>query len=391
MQSSVKLNDSLIEKQRTWYRSFHKHPELSMKEFKTTQKIKEILREIDIEIIHSTGEVGVLAIIEGNEPGPEVVLRADIDALPIQEQSNLPFRSEVNGVSHMCGHDFHTSVLLAAAAYFKETSAKWNGRVKLLFQPGEETTQGAKYMMEQGALSGKEKAIFGLHNAPQLPAGTIGVRKGPFFASADTLHIKIFGKKGHAALPHLTTDATVAASAVVMGLQTAVSRNVNPFQPAVITIGSLHSGQGHNVISDLAELWGTIRTFSEQTRQELYQIVPRIIHQIAEGYGAKAEVNILPQTPAVNNDPDLVDQFKQAATRVVPEEKIVEAEQIMAAEDFAIYQEYVPGCYFLVGTRDEGKGITEAWHDPHFKVNESVMPLASALIIEATLEQLKSV
>lgn len=289
----------------------------------------------------------------------------------------------------MCGHDFHIAALLGAAVSLSESRYRWSGKVKLLFQPGEETTEGARYMIEHGALTGGEKAIFGLHNAPFLPAGMIGLREGPFFAAADTLHIQVKGLKGHAAMPHLTVDATVAASAIVMGLQTAVSRNVNPLHPAVVTIGSLQSGRGHNVISDLAEMQGTIRTFSKDTREKLYESIPRIVHDIAAGYGATVDLKIIPQTPAVCNDPALTKEFKKAALEILPPEKIVEAEPIMAAEDFAAFQELIPGCYFLVGTKDHSKNVVESWHHPKFQVNDSMISLATVLLIQAALSQLQ--
>lgn len=388
MQDKLMADVPLLEKQSVWYRDFHRFPELSMKEYRTTERIKMILNEMGIALFPYTGETGAAAYIEGAGSGPEVVLRADIDALPVQEAGDLPFKSSVPGVSHMCGHDFHMSVLLGAAHLLQESREQWRGRVKLLFQPGEETTQGAKYMLEHGVLTGTEKAIFGLHNAPHLPAGSVGVRKGPFFACADTLHIEIKGKKGHAALPHLTVDATVAASAVVMALQTVVSRNVNPLETAVVTIGSLQSGHGHNVVSDLAEMWGTMRAFTKDTRKLLYDAVSRTVEGVASGYGAQASLEILPQTPAVYNDPELTDRFRGSALKVVPHDRILEADMLMAAEDFALFQERIPGCYFLVGTGDPSKGVIEAWHHPGFKANESVLPLASRLLVQAALDVL---
>ncbi|MCF8565047.1 M20 family metallopeptidase [Alicyclobacillus tolerans] len=388
MSVQLEVDQELQEKMSGWYREFHQYPELSMQEFETTQKIAGELQKMGVNLIELGTSVGVVGVIDGNGPGPEVVLRADIDALPIQEQSGLPFASQVQDVSHMCGHDFHTSALLGAASLLLRNRNSWSGRVKLLFQPGEETTAGAKYMLEKGALTGGEKAIFGLHNAPFLPAGSVGIRSGPFFAAADTLHIQITGRKGHAALPHLTVDATVAASAVVMGLQTAVSRAVNPLDPAVVTIGSLHSGQGHNVVSDLAEMWGTIRTFSQAVRNLLYETVPRIVKQVAAGYGATAEVEILPQTPEVNNDPGLTASFREAALMVVDPGRLVDVEPIMAAEDFAVYQQKLPGCYFLLGTGDPSQHVEAPWHDPKFRVNERVMPLAASLLAASAIHHL---
>lgn len=379
----------MFEKQTSWFREFHRFPELSMKEYRTTQRIKEILAEMGISLLPYSGETGLVAIIEGNGTGPEIVLRTDIDALPIQELSDLPYKSTIPGISHMCGHDFHMSVVLGSAMQLVECRDQWRGTVKLLFQPGEETTQGAKYMLERGVLTGSERAIFGLHNAPQLPAGTIGIRKGPFFASADTLHIAIKGKKGHAAMPHLTIDATVAASAIVMALQTVVSRNVNPLESAVVTIGSFHSGHTHNVVSDLTEMLGTMRAFTKETRSKLYEAVTRTVESVAKGYGAEAVLQILPQTPSVYNDFEVTEHFIRSAAKVLPQERILETDLVMAAEDFALYQERIPGCYFLIGTQDASKGIVESWHHPAFMANESVLPLASRLLVQAALDLLE--
>ncbi len=384
-------NDSLLhQKMKEWYQDFHHHPELSMMEFETTRKIKKILQDHDISVQPIDSEVGVIARIMGESSGPEIVLRADIDALPIQEDSALPFKSSINAVSHMCGHDFHMASLLGAAIYLNERKKDLQGSVKLIFQPGEETTTGAKHLLQHHVISGNEEAIYGFHNAPFLPAGKIGMRSGPFFASSDTLHISVKGQKGHAALPHLTKDATVAASAIVMGLQTAVSRNVNPLSPAVVTIGSLHSGQGHNVISDFAEMWGTVRTFHKDTREALYGIIPRIVQDIASAYNTEVDLEILPQTSAVNNDEQLTRNLKNSISAFLSPEHVVEPEMIMAAEDFAVFQEKIPGCYFLVGTGDASKGIDRAWHDPKFRVNDSVLPLAASMYILAAKMHLQS-
>lgn len=387
--SNYKFNETLCEEMIAWYRYFHRFPELSMQEYNTTAKIKSILNEIGIQTINLDMDVGVVGYINGSALGPEIVLRADIDALPINEESGLEFQSTVSGISHMCGHDFHISALLGAAKYLSSTKEQWKGKVKLLFQPGEETTAGAKYMIEKGAITGEEKAIFGFHNAPQLPAGVVGIRKGALFASADTIHIEIKGIKGHAGFPHLTIDATVVGSAIVMGIQTIVSRNVNPLHPAVVTVGILNSGEAHNVISDFAEIKGTIRTFSNETRSMLHTNLTRLVKQIAEGYGAMASVEIIPQTDFVNNNSDLTDDFEQAALNVVANKEIVEAEQIMATEDFSLFQELIPGTYFLVGTGDSNINVTEPWHSSKFRANESIIPLAASLLVESTLNQLK--
>lgn len=373
-------------------RELHQYPELSSQEFETTKRIKRWLREIDCTILPFELETGVVAEIQGSGVGPTVAFRADIDALPILEQTGLSYASKHEGISHACGHDFHTTIALGAAFVLAEHKHLFRGRVRFIFQPAEETTQGAKYLIEQGLFrDGKVSAIFGLHNQPLIPAGKFGVTSGHLMAAVDTLHIKIIGKSGHGAIPEKTIDAVVAGSAIVLGLQSAVSRNIDPFEPVVITVGSFHAGTTHNVIAGKAELLGTVRSFNPKVREQLPELIERIANHIAAGYGARAEVKLIPQVPAIQNDEQLTDLVKQSLIELYGQDCLVDPQPTMGGEDFSLYQEHVPGCFFWVGTKDEDKQVTKQWHDPAFLVDDQLLPNsveAVSYILIKSLEQL---
>ncbi|WP_079910952.1 amidohydrolase [Paenibacillus sp. 32352] len=352
-------------------RDLHRHPELSMQEVETTRKIKQFLLNEGITVLPLELPVGVLAEIVGDEDGPIVALRADIDALPVQEETGLPYASEIAGKMHACGHDFHTAAILGAAVLLKRHASKLRGKVRLLFQPAEEKGTGARAMIEAGALEGVE-AIFGMHNKPELPVGTIGLSAGPLMASVDGFKIKVHGKGGHAAVPDAAIDPIVAASAIVGGIQTAVSRNTSPFDRAVVSICSFHAGTTWNVIPDLAVLDGTVRTFRQEVRHDMPDRLHRIAMGIAAGYGAEAELSWFSGIPTVNNDAAAVETVRFAAEAL----KLQVAEAIPSAggEDFAHYQEKVPGCFIWMGTSG-----TEEWHHPKFTLNDEALVPSAAL------------
>ncbi|MBE1445356.1 amidohydrolase [Paenibacillus sp. OAS669] len=352
-------------------RDLHRYPELSMQEVETTRKIKQFLLNEGITVLPLELPVGVLAEIVGDEDGPIVALRADIDALPVQEETGLPYASEIAGKMHACGHDFHTAAILGAAVLLKRHASKLRGKVRLLFQPAEEKGTGARAMIEAGALEGVE-AIFGMHNKPELPVGTIGLSAGPLMASVDGFKIKVHGKGGHAAVPDAAIDPIVAASAIVGGIQTAVSRNTSPFDRAVVSICSFHAGTTWNVIPDLAVLDGTVRTFRQEVRHDMPDRLHRIAMGIAAGYGAEAELSWFSGIPTVNNDAAAVETVRYAAEAL----KLQVAEAIPSAggEDFAHYQEKVPGCFIWMGTSG-----TEEWHHPKFTLNDEALVPSAAL------------
>ncbi|EMT53377.1 hypothetical protein I532_05175 [Brevibacillus borstelensis AK1] len=362
-------------------RELHSYPELSWEEHRTTRKIRDTLTEAGISILPLALPVGVLAEITGAAPGPTVALRADIDALPIQEESGLPYASLVKGRMHACGHDFHTSVILGAALLLQKHAAKLPGRVRLLFQPAEEKGTGAKAMIEAGALEGVS-AIFGMHNKPDLPVGTIGLLSGPLMASVDGFNITVSGKAGHAAVPDAAIDPIVAASAIVGGLQTAVSRSISPFESAVVSVCQFHAGTSWNVIPDTAALDGTVRTFHPQVRQKIPELLERIATGIAAGLGARAELEWFAGTPSVDNHPAATEVFHSAAEAL--RLNVVEAKPSAGGEDFAHYQQVVPGSFAWIGTSG-----SEEWHHPKFTVNEDALSPGAALFALAAIHALE--
>lgn len=342
-------------------RHLHMNPELSNQEFETTQRINEWLQEYGIPQIPSGLKTGTAGEITGKNQGPTIALRADIDALPIQEQSNLPFRSKIDGVSHMCGHDVHTTITLGAGIILKELSETLPGNVRLLFQPAEETEGGAVSLIEAGLLEGVQ-SILGLHNSPDFPTGKMAIREGFFMASCDDFTLTIKGKGGHAALPERTIDPIVIGSAVVTQLQTIVSRAISSKDSAVITIGSFQAGATNNVIPDEAILKGTVRTSNEDVRQSIYQKFKKVVTNTVKALGGEVEIDYKFLIPAVVNEAGITEIARSAATSIVGEENIVVPDSSMGGDDFSYYQQKVPGCYVWLGSRNEEKGII---HDLH--------------------------
>ncbi|AFC31142.1 hypothetical protein PM3016_4376 [Paenibacillus mucilaginosus 3016] len=373
--------EALLPELTAFRRELHRRPELSMEEVETTRRIREELAREGIRLLPLDLPVGVLAEIDGGEPGPLVALRADIDALPVTEETGLPFASEIPGRMHACGHDFHTAAILGAAKLLHRRAGSFRGRVRLLFQPGEEKGTGAKALIGAGALEGVQ-AIFGMHNKPDLPVGTIGLREGPLMASVDGFKIRVSGKGGHAAIPDAAIDPIVAASAIVGGLQTAVSRSISPHHSAVLSVCRFQAGTTWNVIPDEAVLDGTIRTFDAEVRSRMPVLLERIAAGIAAGYGAEARVSWFAGIPFVDNDPGAVDIVKTAANRLSL--TITKAERSSGGEDFAYYQREVPGGFIWLGT-----GGTEQWHHPKFTVSEEALAPAAALFALSALEALE--
>lgn len=376
--AATAMQARLIEVRQT----LHRHPELSLEEHWTTARIREWLSEAGIPLVPLNLPTGVVAEIRGAKPGPTIALRGDIDALPIQEETGLPFASEISGRMHACGHDFHATVALGAALVLQGLKDGLSGTVRIFFQPAEENTQGARMLIAAGAMEGVQ-AVFGLHNRPDLASGYIGIKSGPLMASADLIEITVTGKGGHAAIPNATIDPVVAASAIVMALQTAVSRTVSPLEPAVLSIGSFQAGTAHNVIPSEALLRGTLRAFSPAVREQLRTVVTRIVQDVATGYGAEGRVRFVPGPPAVTNDPAMADLVRRSAEALAL--PVAEAVPTTGAEDFAEYQQLAPGCFIWLGT-----GTAEQWHHPKFTVDESVIHKGSALFAQVAVDALAS-
>lgn len=372
-------------------RHLHRHPEVSFKEFETTQYIIERLEEMGIPCKQplATGCVGIL---QGGRPGDKVVaLRSDIDALAMQEEGDhkQAFLSENPGVAHCCGHDGHMANLLGTARILSELREEIEGKVLLIFQPAEEKLPGgARLLCESGFLQDQGvDVIYGLHMIPRFKPGEIGIRKGAFMARPDEFEIEIIGTGGHAAAPHTAVDPIVTAAQVVTALQTVVSRNVDPTEPAVVTVGKIEGGTAHNVIPERVRMLGTVRTFSRVTADKIRERMEQLIKGITEAAGAAYRFDFNPGYPAVINTPWAVDTLKRAAEGLMDTEAIHELEQpLMAGEDFAFYQEHFPGTFFFLGSGSVESGSVYSWHHPKYNIDEEALKTGSALMASLVFE-----
>ncbi|WP_416826609.1 amidohydrolase [Ectobacillus polymachus] len=366
-------------------RHLHEYPELSREEFQTSAYIKQMLESVEIPILPSLLQTGVIAEIKGEESdGPIIALRADIDALPILEETTLPFASKIPGKMHACGHDFHTASILGAAYLLKQKEKQLQGTVRFIFQAAEEDSSGAKEVIEAGLLK-DVSAIFGMHNKPDLPVGTIGISEEPLMASVDRFEIQIDGKGTHAAIPHAGIDPIVAASHIILALQSIVSRNVSPLHSAVISVTNLHAGNTWNVIPKTVKLEGTVRTFQDNVRNTIFEKIQQIIQGVASALGVTAVLRRYPGPPPIQNNPLLAGLCTQAAS--LNGISVIEPVPSMAGEDFAFYQREVPGFFVFMGTSG-----TEEWHHPAFTLDERALSISShyfATLAEKALIQLK--
>src|SRR5579884_938652 len=369
-------------------RHLHMHPELGFQEFETSKYIQSRLRDIGVPFRAGIATTGVLAEIKGTAgAGKTVLLRADIDALPIDEQVDAPYRSTVPNVMHACGHDAHTAVLLGTAKLLWERRHELAGTVKLVFQPCEERPPGgAIKMIEEGVMENpRVDAAFGLHVTPQLETGQLGYRAGPATAASDRFQITIKGKGGHAARPNATVDAVVIASHVVVALQTLVSRETAPIQPAVVTVGAIHAGDANNVIPGEATILGTVRTYDPDLRQQLAERVKELSQGIAAAMRAKAEVEYTFGYPSLVNDPAMTELVRQVGAELVGAENVTQVDPVLGGEDMSYFLQKAPGCFFRLGTGNKARGITFGNHHPKFDVDEAALPLGVAAMTTVAL------
>jgi amidohydrolase len=353
----------------------HAHPELSYKEFETSKFVAAKLTSFGIPY-EIKAETGVIGIIEGKNPSSRVVaLRADMDALPIHEENDVPYKSVNAGVMHACGHDVHTTCLLGAAKILSQTKHDWEGTVKLIFQPGEEKNPGgASILIKEGVLENPSpQSIFGMHVNPQLEIGKLSFRGGKVMASADEIYITIKGKGGHAAAPHTTTDTILIASQIVVSLQQIISRNNNPLSPSVLSITSFQGGFTTNVIPTEVKLMGTFRAMDEEWRFRAHELIKRQVKELAHAMGAGADIHIDVGYPVVYNNEKLSLQAREIGESFMGSENVEETEIRMGAEDFGYYCQEIPGCFFRLGTRNTSKGITSGVHTPKFNIDESAI------------------
>jgi len=379
-----------------WRRDFHAHPELSNQEEQTAAKVAEALRALGVDELRTgVAHHGVVALIRGGQPGPTVALRADMDALPIQEQTGLPFASKNPGVMHACGHDAHTAILLGAAKVLMEMRDALPGTVKLIFQPAEEGAPpgeegGARLMIRQGVLEEPSvAAIFGLHVGTELESGKIACRPGPLLASVDRFRVTFEGRQSHAAMPWQGCDPIIAAAHAITAIQTIASRKVDARKPVVVSVGILKAGQAWNIIPQTVTMEGTIRSHDPDVRRQAGDEFRRIIEQTASAHGAVARIEFSDYGPVVFNNEELTEKMRPALVLTAGEENVVEAEPVMGGEDFAHYAQEVPGMYFFLGVRNESIGAVHSVHTPYLVIDEAALPLGVQAMALLAIEYLR--
>ncbi len=365
-------------------REVHRHPELAYAERETAARIARALEADGVGVRAGVGGTGVVATI--GQGARTVLLRVDMDGLPIHEQSEADYASRVPGAMHACGHDGHVAMGVAAARVLAKR--RLDGEVRVLFQPAEEGEGGAQAMVAAGVLDGVDVTL-GVHLWNELPVGTLGVKAGPLMAAVDRLKIVVRGRGGHGGRPQASADPVVAAAHVVTALQTIVSRETNPVAAAVVTIGSIHGGEAFNVIPDEVTLTGTIRTFDAALRRSMPERVTRIASGIAGGLGCRAEVEVKAGNPAVVNDAAVAEVARRAAARVVGPEKVVAPEPTMGGEDMAVYFERTPGCFVFVGSSNAARGLDQPHHSPRFDFDEDALAIGADFLVAAAEEALR--
>ena len=371
-------------------RDFHRNPELGFQEVRTAGIVARDLIELGLEVSTGVGKTGVVATLEGARPGPVLLVRFDMDALPIQEETGAEYASQTPGVMHACGHDGHTAIGLTVARMLEAHKSDLGGTVKLVFQPAEEGLGGAQAMVADGVLENPQPdRSLSLHLWNGKPLGWIGVTPGPAMSASDRFTVMIEGRGGHGASPYLAIDPIVAGAQVISALQNIVSRNVNPLESAVVTVTSMIGGEAFNVIPETVELRGTIRTFKPEIRAIVLERFDQIASGVSEAMGCRAEVELIPVTPAVVNDPDLAKQVFEVAKEVYPQAEISTDERTMGSEDMSFMMEDIPGCYFFVGSADHERGLDAGHHHPKFDFNEDALTTGAALMASVVVDFLE--
>ncbi len=366
-------------------RDFHRHPELGYREFRTAGIVARELGQLGLEVTTGIAETGVAALLEGSQAGPVVLARFDMDALPIAEQTGAEYASESEGVMHACGHDGHVSVGLSVARMLHKHREQIHGTVKFVFQPAEEGLGGAERMLQAGILHNPAVDFtLAMHLWNDRPVGWVGITDGPLMAGGDIFSVRIEGKGGHGALPHEAADPVVAAAQIVSGLQTIVSRNISPLDTAVVSVCSLQAGHAFNVIPQVAEFSGTLRTFEPSVRQKVVERFEKIITGMAEALGCTARVKVDRLTPAVVNDVSIA-QIVREAVRALPGQRLETGYRTIVSEDMAYMMEQAPGCYIMVGSANPEKGLDYGHHHPKFDFDEAALPNAVAVMSAAIL------
>ncbi len=383
-QTALGLRDYI----QSWRRRLHQYPELSLQEVQTTQALAEELDRLGIPVIRFPGHTGLIGVIAGSFPGKTVLLRADIDALPIRENTGLPYAAQ-NGAMHACGHDCHAAMLLGAAKLLLEHREELPGTVRLLFQAAEETSHGAEYFISQGCLDGVD-AAFGIHIWSGLTAPLISVEAGPRMAACDNFELVVHGTAAHGASPHLGCDGIAAAAAAVTALQGYVARRHDVFQPLVVTIGSIHGGEAPNILADTVTLSGTARCFDEALRARLQGDLEALFSAACLPYGCTAQLHWHSLAPAVvNHDPHLVETGRQAARKLYGPQGLGHLAPLMVSEDFAYYSQHVPTLFCFLGGGNPEINAIYPHHNECFRIDEDALPRGAALYAQFALDYLK--
>jgi amidohydrolase len=370
-------------------RDFHQHPELGFQEVRTAGIVARELRALGLEVTTGIAQTGVSAVMEGAHNGPVLGVRFDMDALPIQEQTGASYASVQKGVMHACGHDGHVAVGLTLARMLAERRESIHGSVKFIFQPAEEGMGGAERMIEEGILDHPSvDTTLSMHLWNERPVGWVGVTSGPLMAGADIFEARITGKGGHGALPHEAVDPLLAAAQIVISLQSIVARNVSPLDTAVVSVCRLHAGDAFNVIPQTADIGGTFRTYDPVVRQKIIDRFQALVQGVAEAHGCRADISVQRLTPAVVNDPEIAERVRNAVSRLAGLQ-VVHDFRTMVSEDMAYLMERAPGCYIMVGSANQEKGLAYGHHHPMFDFDEDALGHAVAVMTAAVLELLR--
>ena len=361
-------------------RDLHMHPELGFQEERTAGIVAGRLKALGYDVHTGIARTGVVGVLRGNKAGRTIMLRADMDALPILEENRQAYRSQNDGVMHACGHDGHVAILLGAAQLIADRREELAGTVCLVFQPAEEGQGGAQLMVEEGLFErfGIERA-YGLHLSSKYETGTLGFRSGPFYASSDSIEIEVLGRGGHGAAPHDTIDPIVTAAGFVTSLQQIVSRNIDPLEPAVVTIGSFHGGTIHNVIPRTVRMLGTVRAFSEDVRDSMPGHIERILKSSCDATGASYEFDYLKRYPVMANDPEQTAYAQSLARGMFGDAAVFDADKLMGAEDFSFFAQRVPACFYTLGARGGGP-TANPHHSSTFDIDEAALPAGVAMM-----------
>jgi amidohydrolase len=367
-------------------RDFHMHPELGFEEVRTARIVAERLKELGYEIRTGVGETGVVGVLRTKKPGRTILLRADMDGLPVQEESKVPFASQERGKMHACGHDGHVAILLGAAQMIMERRDLLVGTIVLCFQPAEEGKGGAKAMIEAGVLDDPHvEKVYGLHLGSLYPVGVVAVRPGPIMASSDSIEVTIHGRGGHGAAPHQTVDPILTAAQFVTSVQSVVSRSIDPIQPAVVTIGAIHGGTIHNVIPDDVKLLGTVRAFDAGVRDQMKPRIESVLKGCCESAGAAYDYDYLRRYPVTVNNAAEAAYVADLAARTLGASRSVEFERTMGAEDFSFMLEQRPGCFFFVGSQS-GPATAVAHHNARFAIDERCLEAGVQMMTALALD-----